>query len=485
MTGRQDVYRYIDDHIPQHIAKIQEFVRQPSISNTGEGIKEAAGMLVQYFKKLGADNAEAVTVGPEHHPVVWGKVDAGAKKTLLLYSMYDVMPVEGQKWSVPPFEGRLVEMPPFPKVMMVRGATNSKGPLMALLNTLDSITTVDGKLPVNVVFVSEGEEERTSVALGKFVKQYANKLKADALFFPGRETTLDGLTWTRAGSEGIAYVELETSGAKWGRGPTEFNIHGGMKRCVDSPAWRHIEMLASLVSHNGNKVEIEGWYDNAKHPSRKDLELIDKMIAYHDLEIQKKQLKVKVFMDDAQGKQVLINEHFNTILNLDGIWSGWTGPGAGTILPYKATSKHHIRLVPEQEPDEILGKLRKHLDKHGYKDVEMRVIGSYSWVRANYESEIAKAAFKTYEEFGAKYVIHPCSGTVGYESPALPLAHFARDPLNLPCIVAGLGHGGRAHSPDEYLVIEGIKAKHGRIHGLDGLEKSYASIIYNYGQSTK
>jgi acetylornithine deacetylase/succinyl-diaminopimelate desuccinylase-like protein len=484
LPGKQDVYQHIDGHIPQHIAKIQEFTRQPSISQTGEGIKEAAEMIVGYLQKLGASGAEAVTMGTEHHPVVWGKLDYGAKKTLLVYTMYDVMPVAGQKWSVPPFEGALVELPPYKKVIMVRGATNSKGPMMALYNTLESIIAVDGKLPVNVVFVSEGEEERNSVALGKFVKQYAEGLRSDALFFPGRETTEDGLTWVRGGSEGIAYVHLETSGKRWGRGPTEFDIHGGMKREIDSPAWRHIEMLSTLVSRNGNRVEVEGWYDNVRQPTEQDLELIDEMIKYYDPESIKKQSKVKVFMDDAVGRQVLINSNFTTCLNLDGIWGGSTTPGAGSILPHKVTSKHSIRLIPDQEPEEILGKLKKHLVDHGYADVEVKVIGAYSWVRADYNSQIARAAFRTYEEFGAKYVVHPCAGTLGEgESPALPLAHFAREPLNLPCVIMGLGRGARAHSPDEYMVIEGSKAKYGEVHGLAGLEKSYAGLIYNYAET--
>ncbi len=473
--NKKETHNHIEQNIPQHIETIQEFIKQPSISQTGEGIKEASEMVQKYLSKLGFEGIEEVTMGSEHHPIVWGKLDVGAKKTMLVYTMYDIMPVEGQNWSVPPFEGTIVEREPFPKVLIGRGATNSKGPMMALINTIDSIIKVNKEPPINIIFISEGEEERLSVALNKFIKREHKKLRADALFFPGREITLDGLSQIRTGSEGILYVVLETSGARWGRGPTEFDIHGRMKMHIDSPAWRHIEMLSTLISNNGNKIEIEGWYDNIIPPTKEDLVLIDKMLEHYELETEKKQNKVKVFMNDEEGQQVLVNKFFNSIMNLDGIYGGLTSPGAGTQLPHKVTSKHSIRLVPEQEPEEILIKIKKHLEINGYNDVNVQAIGGYTWSKSDFNSELAKSVIKTYEEFDAKYILHPSSG-------ALPLSHFSREPLNLPCVVGGLGHGGRAHSPDEYLVIEGFKAKDGMIHGLSGLEKSYASIIYNFAQ---
>ena len=241
--NKKETHNHIEQNIPQHIETIQEFIKQPSISQTGEGIKEASEMVQKYLSRLGFEGIEEVTMGSEHHPIIWGKLDVGAKKTMLVYTMYDIMPVEGQNWSVPPFEGTIVEREPFPKVLIGRGATNSKGPMMALINTIDSIIKVNKEPPINIIFISEGEEERLSVALNKFIKREHKKLRADALFFPGREITLDGLSQIRTGSEGILYVVLETSGARWGRGPTEFDIHGRMKMHIDSPAWRHIEML--------------------------------------------------------------------------------------------------------------------------------------------------------------------------------------------------------------------------------------------------
>ena len=136
--NKKETHNHIEQNIPQHIETIQEFIKQPSISQTGEGIKEASEMVQKYLSRLGFEGIEEVTMGSEHHPIIWGKLDVGAKKTMLVYTMYDIMPVEGQNWSVPPFEGTIVEREPFPKVLIGRGATNSKGPMMALINTIDS-----------------------------------------------------------------------------------------------------------------------------------------------------------------------------------------------------------------------------------------------------------------------------------------------------------------------------------------------------------
>src|SRR4029077_9862742 len=143
-----------------------------------------------------------------------------------MYWQYDTMPItQPDAWKAPPFEGRLVEQPPFKKVLIGRGATNSKGRERAYWNALMSIKAVAGKLPVNIIFVGEGDEERMDIGLRKFVTDHSDLLKeADALYAGGP-------------SEGCVYVELTTSGAAWGRGPTISDIHGVFKRTTDSPAW--------------------------------------------------------------------------------------------------------------------------------------------------------------------------------------------------------------------------------------------------------
>ncbi len=177
--------------------------------------------------------------------------------------MYDTMPVtQPDAWMAPPFEGRLVEQAPFKKVLIGRGATNSKGPQMVQLNAFMAIKAVTGKLPVNLIFVAEGDEERMSIGFRQFVKMHPELFKdAEAMYRFGGQSASGGGELS-GGSEGCVYVELTTSGAKWGRGPTVSDIHGGNKRSVDSPAWRHMQMLKTLVSEDGNRVLIPGFYEN-------------------------------------------------------------------------------------------------------------------------------------------------------------------------------------------------------------------------------
>jgi hypothetical protein len=290
------------------------------------------------------------------------------------------------------------------------------------------------------------------------------------------------------GSEGLLYIELETTGKSWGRGPTEFGVHGAYKRILDSPAWRHIDMLSTLTCQNGNKIEVEGWYEGISVPSREDEELLEKgyrksipAVEVFDPGLIKASMKVERFKHDMEEPRKILSEMiFSTSFNLDGIWGGWTGPGTKTFLPTKVTSKHNIRFVPRQTLDGLQNKIRRHLDAHGYNDVEIRRLGGSSWGLGRYKDPVAEAMYDTFEEFGCKYSLTPPVGALQFTSPAWPAYVFLDPPLKLPIIGGSLGHGALAHSPNEYFVVEGCEAKHGRVHGLAGAEKSMVSFFYHF-----
>jgi len=483
----EKVYRNIDENFEAHVKRLREFVKQPSISQTGEGVKECAELLKSYLKDLGCK--ETRLVPQTYSPVVYGEYDAGAEKTVIIYMMYDVQPAEDVKlWKVPPFEAKIVPMAPFKKVLMARGAINTKGPLAAFLNAMEAMRDAD-ELPVNLIFVAEGEEERASISMPKFVREYTDKLKkADAVYFPTASQDQNGLARPSLGSEGILYIELETSGAYWGRGPTAFGVHGALKLILDSPAWRHIKMLSSLVSEDGNKVMIKGWYDDITVPTKQDLRLLRKGYRkstpapkVFDPELMKKTLKIKTFIDDLKDKEEIIKRiHFGTSFNLDGIWGGWTGPGSKTYVPHMVTSKHNIRFVPNQTLSNLYRKIRTHLDEKGYKDVKMRKLGGYPWALSSHKHAIAEATYTMFEQFKVKYAIYPPVASSQQSFPAWPAYVFTGKPLKLPIIGGALGHGARAHSPNEYYVVEGVNGRHGRVYGLAGAEKSMATILYNY-----
>src|SRR3954451_18678179 len=183
------VFAYIDEHIDDHVVNLQKWIRQPSISNSGEGIPESAEMVKGFFDQLGCQESRVYDVGQtewgsQANPVVYARCDEGAEKTLVIYWMYDTMPVtQPDAWIAPPFEGRLVEQAPFRKVLIGRGATNSKGPQMVQWNALMSIKATTGKLPVNLIIVAEGDEERMSIGYRQFVRQHPELFTgADAMY---------------------------------------------------------------------------------------------------------------------------------------------------------------------------------------------------------------------------------------------------------------------------------------------------------------
>src|SRR5271154_1231080 len=155
------VYANIDEHFDEHVERLQKWIRQPSISNSGEGIQESAEMVKGFFDELGCQQSKVYDTGITDwglpgNPVVYAKCDEGAPKTIAIYWQYDTMPVtQPDVWKVPPFEAAIIPQGDFKKVLVARGATNSKGPEMSEFNALMSIKAVRGKLPVNVIFVAE------------------------------------------------------------------------------------------------------------------------------------------------------------------------------------------------------------------------------------------------------------------------------------------------------------------------------------------
>jgi acetylornithine deacetylase/succinyl-diaminopimelate desuccinylase-like protein len=470
MVNFEKVGKHIDSHLNEHIKKLQGFLRQPSVSAENYGVRECAEILRVHFENLGCKNSRLIETGG--FPVVYGEYDAHAEKTLLIYMMYDTQPFTGEKWTSPPLEANLVNVEPFGKCVIARGAINTKGPLIAFLNALESILAVGEEIPVNLKLMAQGDEELESTHFADFVKKHKEMLEADALFGPDASQDEKGTAIMGLGWKGIEYVELECSGKSWGKGPMEFDIHSSDKSWIDSPVWRMIHALATMTSEDGNKILIEDWYENVKPPCKEDLELVDKLVETFDEESIKHETKVNQFINNLHGKELLLQYMYSTTLNIDGIWSGYTGPGSKTVLPHKVTVKMDARLVPTQNSKEVIQKIRKHLDKHGYKDITVRSLDPYEWAKTNVNEPIVQSAIQAYRKLGYEPEIWPITAS------SVPYYLFNRDPLHLPFIDAGLGHGGRAHSPDEYLVIEG----NDKVAGLAACEKSYVIVLDAYAR---
>jgi len=470
MVNFSKVGKYIDAHAGEHVKKLQEFLRQPSVSAENYGVRECAELLKSYFVSVGCKNTRLIETGS--FPVVYSEYDARAEKTLLVYMMYDTQPFAGEKWTSPPLEAKLIDIEPFGRCVIGRGAINSKGPLVAFLNALESILAVREEIPVNLKFVAQGDEELESAHFAEFVKRHKKMLEADALFGPDACQDEKGKVIMGLGWKGVEYVELECSGKSWGRGPLEFDIHSSDKSWIDSPAWRMIHALATMTSKDGNKILIDNWYENVKRPSKEDLALTNKLVKVFDEETIKRESKVDRFINDLHGKDLLLQYMYSTTLNIDGIWGGYIGPGSKTVLPHKVTVKMDARLVPNQSSEEVIRKIRKHLDKLGYTDIKIRSLDPYEWAKTSVKEPIVQAVAKAYRKLGHEPEIWPITAS------SVPYYLFNRGPLYLPFIDGGLGHGGRAHSPDEYFVIDG----NDKVEGLAGCEKSFAVILDTYAK---
>ena len=464
------IFSYIDAHIDDHVRNLQKWIQQPSVSNTGEGIQESAQLVKGYFDQLGCQISKVYDPGitewgQQSNPVVYARCDEGAKRTIVIYWQYDTMPItQPDLWIRPPFAGDLVEQPPYKKVLIGRGAVNSKGPEMSQWNALMSIKAITGKLPVNIIFVAEGDEERMDVGLRTFVKAHAELFKgAQALYGPGP-------------SEGCLFIELTTSGKSWGRGPVYSDIHGANKRSVDSPAWRHIKMLSTLVADNGNKVLIPGFYDNIEPLTDAEKAALATAAKTMNPSEAAKNLGVARFIADKPIDIVTLQRH-GTSFNLDGIWSGNMFPGgSGAILPNTITSKHNIRYVPNMTGPDIVRKLRAYLDKEGYKDVQIHVVGDVPWAKQRHDTEIAQASDRMFDAFGAARRSPPVENQASIMGGYWPAYLFSGDPISLPIAGGTVGSGGGAHAANEFFVIEGA----GKTYGMAGAEKSVATVLYNF-----
>ena len=481
------VFAYIDEHIDDHVVNLQKWIRQPSISNSGEGIPESAEMVKGFFDQLGCQESRVYDVGVTEwgapgNPVVYARCDEGAPKTIAIYWQYDTMPVtQPDAWKAPPFEARIVEQPPYKKVLIGRGAVNSKGPEMAQWNALMAIKAVTGKLPVNIVFVAEGDEERMDIGVRKFVKDHPDFFKnVDALIGEAGTQSPSG-GGVGGGSEGCVYFELTTSGKSWGRGPVQSDIHGSNKRAVDSPAWRHMKMLASLVSDDGNTPLVKGFLDGLEPMSADEANQLKTAAAKVDMKVAAENIGVARFISDDPLTMLKMGR-YGTSFNLDGIWGGnmYAG-GAGAILPNKITSKHNIRYSPKMNGLEIVKRFREQLDRNGYKDVELKIIGDVPWSKMSYDTDIARAMTQMYDQFNIAHGQPSQTPTIlgGY----WPAYLFSNQevgqkiaPVSMPIGMGGAGHGGGAHAANEFMVLEGA----GKVYGYAGAEKSHAAIFYNF-----
>lgn len=454
-----EVADYIDEHFEEHLGLASDFVRQPSISADGTGITEMSELVADTVRSLGG---KASIVPTEGNPVVLGEIDVGAPKTLLVYGMYDVQPVAGEEWIAPPFGGQKVNLPDFGECIVSRGIMNSKGPLAGTFSVLESLQRVLGRMPVNVKFVVEGEEELGSKNLPAFVGAHKDRLGADGAFFPFYSQDPTGKVLLYLGSKGLVFIQLTVRGGDWGA-PRSRGVHGMNGAWLHNPAWVLVHALASMISRDQTTMLIDGIYDDVAAPTEEDEKHLEGLGRTFDQGIPLREQDAERFKFKLSGSDLMRRFLFEPNLNIDGMASGHFAEGMKTLLPHEAIAKVDVRLVPNMDPDKVVKAMRKHLDAQGFVNVEATAVASYPWSKSSINDPINAALQGAYREFGFEPEVWPLI------PGSAPIYLFTRD-LGIQFALGGLGHGGRQHSPNEYATVEGMRL----------YEKSVASFITRF-----
>ncbi|HMG34893.1 MAG TPA: M20/M25/M40 family metallo-hydrolase [Blastocatellia bacterium] len=459
----------VEKNHDEAVKRIQEWIRQPSIAAENRGVNEGCDLTMRLFRDAGFNDVTKIPT--DGQPGIFAKLDAGATRTVGLYFMYDVKQVDPSEWSSPPWEAALVDKPGLGKVIIGRGAVNQKGPEATFLAALHAIRAAGRKVPVNFVLVAEGEEEIGSPHFTQIVRkpeiQGALK-KCNGIFMPFPSQDLDGEVTINLGAKGIVECELVSSGERWGRGPRS-DIHSSNKARIDSPAWHLVKALGTLVSADGNDPAIEGFADKARPLSQQEKSMIDAAARRLREDVAQRQLGVKHWVHDVGWRESLELLVSRPTVNIEGLVGGYTGPGGKTILPHRAVAKLDLRLVPDMTAAGALAALKAHLAKHGFGDIEVNMTGGYDPTSTPADSALIQSSVAVYKRAGIDPILWPrlAGSWPGYV--------FTGERLRLPAGHFGLGHGGGAHAPDEYYVIE---SKNPKIQGLDGAVMSYVEYLY-------
>jgi acetylornithine deacetylase/succinyl-diaminopimelate desuccinylase-like protein len=453
----------------ENVKRLQEWIALPSIAAENRNYPQGP----EYMAKLARDAGfTGVTLIPTSgKPGVFGKIDAGAPKTVGIYFMYDVKQFIPEEWSSPPLEARLVQKEGLGTVCMGRGAVNQKGPENSFLSALMAFKAAGKKLPVNLVLVCEGEEEIASPHFHELTSTpavLAELKKCSGVFMPSAEQDRDGGVEVSLGAKGVVELELVSSGEKWGRGPAH-DVHSSLEAQVDSPSWRLVQALNTLIEKDGHTPAVEGFFEKAKPLTPAQERMIRDHAARTNESAVKQQLGVQHWVHDAGWADSLLLLESKPTINIEGLVAGYTGPGGKTVLPHRAVAKIDMRLVPDMTAADTLEKLKAHLKKQGFADIEVNMSGGYDPTQTDPDSKLIKAQLATYRKLGLDPQLWP--RTAG----SWPGYVFTDAPLSLPAGHFGLGFGSGAHAPDEYYVIESANPK---IRGMDGAIASFVEYLY-------
>jgi acetylornithine deacetylase/succinyl-diaminopimelate desuccinylase-like protein len=450
----KELFAHIDSHAEEYIEELKQLCRQPSVSAQNLGLDEMANLCARSMRAHGLDT-RMLSPG-DGPPVVYGECKGSKSRTLLVYHHYDVQPPEPlYLWESPPYEPEVRE-----GKLFGRGVVDNKGALMTRLAAVKACLDVYGALPISIKFFVEGEEEVGSPHLLHLLQTQRDLLMADACLWSG-EVNWQHRPQIALGLKGMLYVELEARGANQ-------DLISSRGTSVVNPAWRLVWALSTLKDADEN-VLIAGFAEHARPPSDADLAAL-RGIPFEE-QREKDALGIDEFLMGLSGMELQARDLFSPSCSICGIVTGYTGPGAKTILPSVARAKLDFRLVPDMKPEDILLKLRCHLDKRGFGDISIATIGK------------GKAAWRTpLDHPFVETVVEAARESSGREPIVLPMMNASGNMslfgqlLNIPIAMAGIRYPGSCiHAPNENVRLEDF------IMGI----KHVAAILKRMGQNEK
>src|SRR5579885_349633 len=343
-----DIFAYVDQHRQEFLDRLIDYVRRPSISAYGQGIGEVAEYIAGVMKQIGLQARVIPTAG---WPMVLGERTAkpGAP-AVLLYGHYDVQPPDPlEAWISPPFEPTIRD-----GRLYARGVGDNKGQHFAQLMALETLLACRGELPCNVRVLLEGEEEIGSPQMAPFIRDHRDELKADLVITSDGPVHESGRSLVVFGVRGVLNFELRARGANR-------DLHSGNWGGVaPNPLWTLVHLLATMKNERG-EITIDGFYERVVPLNELEREALAKLPV--DVEGVKQKLGMQR-LDEPQERGYFERLAAWPTLTINGIHGGYGGPGSKTVLPHEAVAKCDIRLVEAQRADEILAKVKAHVQRH-------------------------------------------------------------------------------------------------------------------------
>ncbi|MEO9295758.1 MAG: M20/M25/M40 family metallo-hydrolase [Nitrososphaera sp.] len=426
----------VDSQMDGLVSDLQTLIRQPSVSAKKVGLVECANLVAGMMQKAGISSEVLYLDDKDVPPIVYGEVRSKANpgRTLLFYNHYDVQPEEPlELWDDEPFSGKIKDGRVFG-----RGSADDKGELITRIKAVEYFLKTTGDVPCNVKFMVEGEEEIGSVHVEQYLKKYRDRLACDGVIWEFGYVDAKDRPVVSLGMKGLLYIELAA------RGPSR-DAHSSLAVLIENPAWRLLAALQTLRDPSG-RILIKDWYKDVRAFTKQELAVIAKE-SFDDKEF-KKEYGITRFVNNAKGVDVRKALVGMPTCNIAGFVSGYTGPGAKTVLPSEAVVKLDFRLVPDMMPEKQLVRLKRHLKEKGFGDVEVRFIHGEAAARTSIGDPFVKRVAEAAKESFGDVILSVSSAGTG------PMYSFVKV-LKSPCISVGSTYiFARIHSPNEFARID-------------------------------